>query len=261
MVKIGLKEQHVPLVKIEEPDGIIRMEIKNEDIKKLAESIQAMGLLQAILVRPRKDKFEIVYGHRRFLACKYLGIKSIRATVKAVSDVEAAMMRATENVERVDISPIEEAAVYKDLVETHKLTLEKISKMMGKSVAVVKRRMDLLRMPPCLQQAIHKKEISYSVGEVLWQLGNADQIEYYLDFAIQNGASRNVVNEWVQEELAKRRREGTAGVGGGGWKSPMETRPTYVPCDLCEQALEIGQETVIRACKDCTKVIQEGLKK
>jgi len=162
-------------------------------------------------------------------------------------------------VDRDDISPIEEAAVYKDLVETHKLSLDKIAGMMGKSKGVIRRRLDLLRMPASVQMAIHKKQIPYSVGEVLWQLQDEGDIEYYLNFAIDNGASRTVVERWVKEELDKRRRKNSTSEGGGGGFSPMEVPPQYVACDVCRNAMEIGKETVLRVCPNCTGTIKKAL--
>ncbi len=261
MPKKQLTERLISIDKINEPDGVIRLEIENEAIKTLSDSINALGLLQAILVRPVKDRFEIIYGHRRFLACRLLGMPKIRTTVQELTDVQTAIARAAENVEREDISPIEEAAVYKDLVETHKLSYEKISGMMGKSASVIKRRLDLLKMPTCLQQAIHKKLIPYSVGEVLWQLKDQTDIEYYLAFAIENGASRSTVVQWVKDCLDKRRQRERTGEGGGGSSSPMESVPQYIACDTCQSAMEIGKETVLRICPGCSGLINDALKK
>ncbi len=260
MAKKQLTERLILLEKIDEPDGVIRLDIEDDAIKTLSDSINAIGLLQAILVRPAKDRFEIIYGHRRFLACRLLGMPKIRATVQVLTDIQAAMMRATENVERQDISPIEEAAVYLDLVKTHKLDLDKIAGMMGKSSALIRRRMDLLRMPDCLQKAVHKKEIGYSVAEELWQLQDKGAIEYYLVFAIENGSTVATVRQWVKDEVNKRRREASDVEGGGGGLSPMETKPIYVACDVCEKAMQLGEETVIRACPVCKGAIKEALK-
>ena len=259
MAKKQLTERLIPIEKIDEPQGVIRLDIEDDAIKTLADSINALGLLQAILVRPAKDRFEIIYGHRRFLACRLLGMSKIRSTVQELTDIQTAMMRATENVERQDISPIEEAAVYLDLVETHKLKLDKIAGMMGKSKGVIRRRLDLLRMPQCVHKAIHKKQIPYSVGEVLWQLQDAGDIEYYLNFAIENGASRGVVEKWVKEELDKRRRTDSTREGSGGMGSPMEAPPQYVACDTCRNAMEIGKETLLRICPDCSGLIKKAL--
>ncbi len=260
MAKKQLTERLIPMEKIDEPGGVVRLEIDPEGVKGLAGTINAVGLLQAIMVRPVKDRFEIIYGHRRFLACRLLGMSEIRATVQELTDIQTATMRATENIEREDISLIEEAAVYKDLVETHKLSLDVIAATMGKSNHLIRRRLDLLRMPECVQIAIHKNQIPYSIGEVLWQLRDPGSIEYFLDLAIENGASRSTVELWVKDELDKQRRAASASKVGGGGFSPIELKPVYVACDLCEQAMELGDEEAVRACPACIASIKEALK-
>jgi len=252
-------DKEIQIGLLDEPKGIIRMEIDPEAINQLAESIRSMGQLQAILVRPDGDRFEIVYGHRRFLACQKLGMTKIRASVKALDDITCALMRATENVERQDISPIEEAAVYADLFENLGLTVDEIGRRMGKSSGIVKRRLDLLRMPPCLQQAVHKKSIGYSVAEELWSLGDLPDIEYFLAFAIDHGATQSVVRQWVKEKKDERRRQSTGTEGSREPFSPMESRPIYGTCDTCLGALEIGTETIIRVCKSCAKIIESAM--
>lgn len=259
MTKKTLSAKLLEMGKIDEPDGVIRLDIDQNKIKELAESIGEIGQLQAILVRPKGVRFEIVFGHRRFLAHQRLGKSRILATVRELDDVQVALMRATENIERVDISPIEEAAVYQDLCDNHKLSIDAIGKKMGKSPSIVKRRMDLLRMPVALQQAIHRKEIGYSVAESLWSLGDQSAIDYYLPFAIEHGATLDVVRGWVRDHKDEVRRQSSGPAGGGGFANPMESQPVYVACDLCKGAMEIGQETVIRACPVCSSSIAKAM--
>jgi len=249
----------VSLDLIDEPVGRIRLDISEEGIQELADSIASIGQLQPILLRPVGDRFEIVFGHRRFLACRSLGKKKIDASWTELDDVQVALMRATENVSRQDVSLIEEAAVYLDLIETHKLTVDEISRRMGKSVGIVKRRMDLLKMPPCLQKAIHSKQINYSVAEELWSLGELGKIEYYLGFAIDHGATKAVVRMWVQDERKKLRHQDGAGGEGDSLANPMQTRPVYVACDLCLEAMEVGSEKILRVCGACTKLIEKAV--
>lgn len=258
--KVTEREKQVKISMIDEPDGIIRMEIDQEEISGLAESIKSIGQLQAILIRPTGERFEIVFGHRRFLACQKIGFVTIRAMVKDLDDITTALMRATENVERKDISPIEEAAVYENLYKQLGLTVDQIAERMGKSAGLIKRRLDLLRMPACLQKAVHKKEIGYSVAEELWSLGELSDIQYYLGFAVDHGATVGVVRGWVRDKKDERRREKSDVGERGGGLSPMETRPYYVACDTCLNAMEIGTETLIRICKTCEKVIREAMK-
>lgn len=257
----GLKPV-VKLIKmdlIDEPHGVIRLEIDEGEIRDLADNIREVGLLQPIQLRPDGERFETVWGHRRYLAFKLLGKKEIPAFVRAMDGCECALSRASENLRRVDISPIEEAAVYCDLRDNHNLSTEEIGKRMGKSMGVVKRRLDLLNMPPCLQKAIHNKGISYSVAEELWSLGDVAKIEYFLAFAVEHGATTSVVRGWVQDEKKKMRTQEHGTEEGESLANPMQTRPVYVPCDLCLGSMELGTETVLRTCEVCTKAIKKAV--
>jgi len=255
--RVTVKE--ISLNIIDEPGGRIRLEIDPESIADLAANIAEVGLLQPIIVRKNKERFEIVAGHRRYLAFQLLKKKRIAVIVRDLDDVACALARASENLGRVDLSPIEEAAIYSNLRDEHKLTVDKISERMGKSIGVVKRRLDLLKMPACLQKAIHSKQIKYGVAEELWSLGDLGKIEYFLAFAVEHGATVLVVRAWVQDEKKKMRlKNGDVG-GGESLANPMQTRPVYVACDLCLGSMEIGTETVIRACEVCTKAIKKAV--
>lgn len=256
---LSSKSRLIDLTKIDPPAGQVRLEIPSEGVQELADSLNAVGQLQPVLVRPVGDRFEIVFGHRRFLAAQHLRWPKIRADVKVLDDLAVALMRASENLPRADLSLIEEAAIYADLRDTHKLSIDEIGRRMGKSPGIVHRRLDLLKMPPQLQKAVHAKEISYGVAEDLWSLGDISAIDYYLGFAIEHGATVAVVRGWVKDWKDTKRREATEVAGGGGVRSPMEPRPVYVTCDLCSGPMELGSETVVRGCKPCIDAIRAAV--
>ena len=252
--------QDVMLANIDPPTKAARFEVDPEKIEELSKSILEVGQLQPILIRPRNGRYEIIAGHRRYLATKVLNQKTIKAVILEKDDEETILWRATENLAREDLSPVEEAQIYGDLVDTHKMTVDQIAKRLGKSAGVVRRRLDLLKMPPQLRTAIHKKQISWTVGEELWSLGDIGAIDYYLAFCIDHGATKEVVRQWVHEWKAQKRQEANAGDGGGGLQSPMESRPVYISCDTCHGPMELGQELVLRCCKECAALIQNALK-
>ena len=255
--RVTVKE--VALDLIDEPHGRIRLEVDPESIADLAANIAEVGLLQPIIIRRNKERFEIVAGHRRYLAFQLLKKNRIPAIVRDLDDVACALARASENLGRVDLSPIEEAAIYSELRDEHKLTIDEIGGRMGKTLGVVKRRLDLMKMPDCLQKAIHYKGVNCSVAEELWSLGDLAKIEYFLVFAVEHGATKAVVRGWVQDEKKKMRTKDNAGEEGDSLANPMQTRPVYVACDLCLGSMEIGTETVIRACGVCTKAIKKAV--
>jgi len=240
-----------------EPD---RMELDQDRIAELGESIIVNGLLQPILVRPVGDRFEVVAGDRRFKAHQLKGINRIPSIVREMSDGDAAILRATENLEREDLTPVEEARTYARLNEKHGMSWEEIGKRTGKSPGLVKRRTDILRMPENLQKALHRKLVSIGVAEELWRINNVTALDYYLSFAIDNGVTVLVARQWAQDFEKSQREPLQEDAGGGGFRHPSETVPIFVACDLCRQAMEVGQETMLRVCPGCAESISQAIK-
>lgn len=245
---------------IDEPKGIVRMDIDREGIEELAESISEIGLLQPILVCANEERYEVVFGHRRLLACRFLALSEIRCILRVMSQSEIGIARATENIARDDLTPVEEAATYQNLIDGYGMKIEEVAKKMGKTPGTIKRRMDILRMPAILQKAVHGKKISMTVAEELWAIRDETSLDYYLGFAIENGCTREVARMWTQDwKDSVRRSESPDAQGGGDPLSPLEPRPTYVPCDLCHEAVQLGKDRVLRACPDCFSKIQTAV--
>ena len=249
----------VPLYEIDPPEDVDRATIDSVEVHTLAESIKEIGLLQGILVRPVGGRFQIVLGHRRFLACKALELHDIRAEIREMDDKEAALARATENLARVDLTPLEEARIYGNLRHKHEMTLEEISRRMGRGIGTIKHRMDILRMPEVLQEAIHRKQISMTVAEELWQISDQPSLEYYLLFAVDNGCTKEVARGWAKEWKDSKRREASAGVQSTCVSNPYEPKPIYISCDLCQGPVELGKDCQLRICDECMNTIKKNM--
>jgi len=244
---------------IDEPKGILRMEINVDDLDILAQSISEIGLLQPILVAVDGDRFEVVFGHRRYLATRRLGLATIKSIVRTMTQEEIGIARATENIARADLTPLEEALTYKNLIEQYNLSIEQVARKMGKAAGTIKRRMDILKMPPQLQKAVHSKSISITVAEQLWAISDLTDLDYYLTFALDGGCTKEVARSWAQDWRKKKRQEANPNPSGGQERAPSEPRPVYVSCDLCSGPMEIGQETVLRICPDCFKTVKQNM--
>jgi len=250
----------VELTLIDEPDGIARLEIDQEYISELAQSIREIGLLQPILLAIKGDRFEIVAGHMRYLAHYKAGLTKIRAVVRELTREQIVIMRATENLARKDLTPIEEAITYNDLYEIHKISIQDIAQKVGKSPGLIKRRIDLLRMPEVLTKALHLGRLSISVAEELWPISDLAQLDYYLTFALDGGCTRSVARQWCKDWKDSVRRKTTASGPGGGVLSPQEPRPTFLPCDICLNPVELGKDIVMRVCPECHATILKAIK-
>jgi len=254
------KIYEVDLSQIDEPHEINRLEIDPDEVSELAKSISETGLLQPILLRPDGDRYEIVAGQRRFLAHKQLDLSTIKAIVRVMTDREAAVLRATENLSRVNLTQIEEGAVYSNLINGHGMTIDQVAKRMGKSAGIVKRRLDLLKMPASLQKAIHSGSINTGVAEELWRISDTGDMDYYLGLAIDNGVTRAVARQWVDDWAKQQRAASFSGEGGGGISPPYLERPHYITCDICEGPSLIENATSIMICPDCQDLIKNRKK-
>lgn len=254
------KIYQVDLSQIDEPEGIIRLEIDQDEISELAKSIAEIGQLQPIVLRRSGDRFEVVAGHRRFLAHKLLEAKTIKATIHEMDGKIAALSRATENLARVNLTPVEEAAIYANLIQQHEMPIEEIAKRMGKSPSVVKRRLDIFKMPVSLQQSIHTGKINAGVAEELWRISDETDRDYHLELAIENGVTRRVAREWVSAWLKQQKSKQNTSEFIGGESPPYVERPVYISCDICAGPMKLGDEILIRACPECAAKIRSALK-
>lgn len=252
-------EKDIDLTLIDEPSEMIRLEIDYDYIDELAQSIKEIGLLQSILLARKGRRFELVAGHCRLLAHKKAGLLTIRATIKDMSTQQIVIARATENLSRKNLTPLEEAKTYHDLIYKHGLTLHDVARKVGKSPALVKRRQDILKMPEPLQKAVHKKLISITVAEELWPISDLAMLEYYLSFALEGGCTATVARSWCKDWRDSKRRKEAGNEEGGELFSPLEPRPIYVTCDLCQGPTELGKEIVLRCCPECHATIQKNM--
>lgn len=242
--------------KIQRPQIIDRIDIDQVEIASLAENIRTQGLLQFPILRPRGDEYEIVAGDRRILAVKLLEWTEVECVVKEMSDKQAAEIRASENIQRINLSVIEEAKIYKNLHVNHGLALYQIALRMGKSGGTVKRRLDLLKMPTCLQVAMHKKQITYGVAEALWPITEEAALDYYLGFAVDHGVTVTIARQWAGDWKAAQRRIKEENLDPVEALSSPAVRPTYIACDLCEGPELIQDLILLRVCRECAQGIK-----
>jgi len=248
------------LSEIDPPGDIVRMEIRVEEIEELARSIEEQGLLQPIVVNDTGGRFEIIAGHRRFLAVRWLKRKTILSKIVTMDPEAVSLARASENLQRRDLTPFEEGVIYTNLALQHKMTIEDIGRRMGKSPGVVRRRQDILTMPESMQRAIHMKKISLSVAEELQGCSEKGHREYLIEMAIEHGVTKEVARMWVSDWKKSLRGGPDAGGEGDHLRGVMEPEIIYRPCDACKGPVDINVMHELRMCPECHKRIIEAIK-
>ncbi len=141
----------------------------NEDaIEELAASIRARGLLQPILVRPAgRDAYEIVAGERRWRAAQRAGVHEVPVVIRELDDTESAEIALIENVQRVDLNPMEEAGAYARLADVYGRTQDDIAAAVGKSRSHVANMMRLVALPPKCRKALEEGALSMGHARAL----------------------------------------------------------------------------------------------
>src|SRR5690625_3526063 len=138
-----------------------RVKFEEEKITELAQTLKTHGLIQPIVVRKKsEDLFEIIAGERRYRAAKSLNWETIPAIIKEMTDTETASIALIENIQRENLSVIEEANAYVQLIRMHELTQEALAQRLGKSQSTIANRIRLLSLPEEVQEAIMNKKIS-----------------------------------------------------------------------------------------------------
>ncbi len=144
-------------------------------IEELANSIQKNGLIQPISVREKNGKYEIVVGERRFRALSKLGYENIEVYV--IDDDETSTMNKAliENIQRVDLSALEEAKAYVKIMQYQRITQSELAKQMGKSQSSVANKIRLLNLNETVQEAVEKKQISERHARAMLSLQPEEQ--------------------------------------------------------------------------------------
>jgi ParB family chromosome partitioning protein len=147
-------------------------------IRDLAETIKQQGLLQPILVRPLDNgKYQLIHGERRFRACKSIGMNSIKAEIRELTDKEVMEIQLIENIQRVDFCSIEEAKMYERMVNEFHYTHEDIAKKISVSREYVTNKIRLLKLPASTQQSLIEGKITESQARLMITLEEEKQLE------------------------------------------------------------------------------------
>ena len=163
-----------------------RLTFAQEALKELAQSIQENGLIQPISVRSVDGQYEIVAGERRLRAMRLLNWSTAPAIVMELNDAQMAEMALVENIQREDLSAIEEAKAFVLMLNHHALTQEKIAQKIGKSQSSVANKIRLLQLPQDIQDAISEHTITERHARALLGLSETKQREIFAKIRQQN---------------------------------------------------------------------------
>jgi ParB family chromosome partitioning protein len=166
----------------------------DERIDELCQTIKTHGVIQPIIVRAKNGKYELIAGERRWRAVTKLGYEHIPAIVREINDSQAASMALIENLQREELTAIEEAMAYQQLIQLHQLTQESLAQRLGKSQSTIANKLRLLQLGDRVKQALLERKLTERHARALLALPTEE---------LQN----KVLQEIIEKELTVKQTE------------------------------------------------------
>jgi ParB family chromosome partitioning protein len=203
----GLLLQELPLTSIVPNPHQPRSDFDDAQVKELADSIRAEGLMQPIVVRKVKDGYEIIAGERRFRAFKLIGQKTITARILEAKDDSSAVLALVENLQRADLNAIEEAVGIAKLMNDFKLTQEAVADRLGKPRTTIANSVRLLALDKELQGYVRKGQLSAGHAKALLGIENVAHRIQVARLVIEKGLSVRATEVEVKKVVSTKKTE------------------------------------------------------
>jgi len=245
----------VEVTKIKIPKHQLREQVSTTSITELANSIKRHGLLQPILVsRGKRGTFQLIAGLRRLLAVKMLKQDRVKALVIDDEVQKNRLKSAVENIQRENVTAIEEAQYFRYLMDEYNMTEVDIAREIDKTVAYVSQRIRLLNSDKELQEAVATNTIDFSVAREIMTVENDALRKQFIDFATKSGATVEAVKKWKEAyaEMPEEEREAVP-------VEEMAKKVAFAKCDFCAEEIPTQALAVFRICGDCAKTAVEAV--
>ncbi|MBV9772740.1 MAG: ParB/RepB/Spo0J family partition protein [Gemmatimonadetes bacterium] len=225
-----------------------RREFAPEQLAELEASIRENGLLQPLVVRPRTAttpegaEWELVAGERRWRAVRRLGWTEVPAVVKEIDDRAMLVLAIVENIQRAELSPLEEAAGYRQLIDDFGFTQQEVAESVGKDRSTVANLLRLLQLPASVQGMVNRGELSMGHARAILGLPDERQMADLAREAVESGLSVRAVEERVRTE----RTPAAAAPAGGPRAGAAAERPADPHVRHLEEELQRALGTAVR---------------
>ncbi len=243
---------------ISAPERGMRSGSSDEEMERLERSIRSVGILQPIGVVADCDGYRCVWGNRRLVAARAVGLEEVPAVVVKVDAGDEERLRFMENRVREEVNPVDEALWMAAVLNRLGVTQGDLAGMLDMSEGYISSRLCILLWPEEMVRALGEKRISFSVGRELVQIGDETERMRMLHFAIANGCSARMASQWRRDWAART-----------GAPPPVSRRPVVdgekvawerqvMECLRCGVELVRGAARYIEVCGECEMQVKRG---
>ena len=202
-----------------------RVHFDEESLSELTASVAEMGVLQPVLIRPLGEHtYELIAGERRWRAAQRAGLTTIPAVIRTTDDASSVEQALVENLHRQDLTALEEAAAYQQLIDDFGLTHDQVSSRVGKSRSAITNSLRLLGLPPAVQRLLADGQLSAGHARALLGTPDRSRQESLAREAVANGWSVRMVEDAVRREGGEPA-PATGSIDGAGLTPATKLRP------------------------------------
>lgn len=206
-----------------------RLAFDDASLQELAASIKQHGVIQPIVLRKVGEKYEIIAGERRYKASKIAGLTSIPAVISNIDDQKSAEVSIVENIQRKNLTSIEEAKSYKALLDQGFMSQEELAKRMGLSQSAISNKLRLLNLAPEVQDAIMKEKISERHARSLLSIKNPDEQIKWLQRIIEERLNVRELDTELKKSYSINDNESIDYIKNNATDISIETKPEASP--------------------------------
>jgi ParB/RepB/Spo0J family partition protein len=251
----------IPLALIDEPAHAVRSTFDEVQLAELATSISDMGLIQPIIVKPAGERFEVIAGHRRLIACQIARLDPVPCLVREPGAVDPNAVKIAENYYRENVNPAEEAAFLEELLRTRcGGDTDNLAALIKHSRSYVEDRLMLNRGDPEILAALKRRDISLTVARELNRVKDSDLRLVYLHAAIRGGATAGVIRNWRTTEVQNfSSTESGDAAAASAINAAAAFQPHEMRCLFCGEADEPERIEHLWLHKHCRRYVEKLL--
>ena len=201
----GLPYREIPVNQIRPNPSQPRSRYDDETLRGLARSIVEVGLLQPVVVQETADGYTLISGERRWRAAQLAGLEIIPAMLRHADETGSLTQALIENLQREDLTPLEEASAYRNLIDQHGLTQQEVAHRVGKGRATVANSIRLLRLPPPILELLETAQLTAGHARALLALSDPKYATHIAKRAVAEGWTVRQVEEAVSARAPRRR--------------------------------------------------------
>lgn len=253
-----MKVINIKMSQINEPENAIRINPNDLELKYLAGSIEKIGLINPITVQEiKKGQYEVVAGHRRFLATQIAEKKEIACNIITNNKEAATAIKITENISRRAITDYEGIIAIANYIKKYNLTDHEAAKTLGIARHTLMDYMVLANAPDDIKMHLHRKDINRAVAMQLMKIKNTeDRLEITkrtIDFRWSKSSTQNAVGFYIQQKEIEKNKENIPELKN---YKPVERKQTF-SCQMCETEMLAEQIQEVFLCNDCRQIVED----